>query len=31
MKKIHQFPGFEIFVVVSACCTLACFVVPVFG
>jgi len=31
MKKVHQFPGLEIFVVIPACCTLAGFVVSVFG
>ena len=29
MKKVHQFPGLEIFVVIPACCTLAGFVVSV--
>jgi len=31
MKKVHQFPGLEIFVVIPATCTLAGFVVSVFG
>ena len=29
MKKVHQFPGFEIFVVIPATCSLAGFVVSV--
>jgi hypothetical protein len=31
MKKVHQFPGWEIFVVIPAACTLAGFVVSVLG
>ncbi len=29
MNKIHQFPSWEIMVVIPACCTLAGFVVSV--